>query len=379
VFSYPVAADDLESVDPELYTGRVAYIRDSVYLSRDGMELSDLELTFEAEFNFEEYTSMPGGGGVGVGGSGGGGVAATAAVELKPGGKAIAVTEANKAEYLQLFVAHRLVGEVQLQVDAFRAGLAVFFTDEVLAAVHTCCGPADIQLLLCGVSEIDVDDWEQSAEYSGGLTADTPLAQWFWHVVREMDADSQAKLLHFCTGSSRGSVTPPCPLSRTRYFPVCWCTLRVALCRPSKEAASPLSRVVLLLSCSRHLAMAVTPILTRAVRSSIMLLHHGGSWEPCCHAWCDPTSSRFEASLWQRWLPCPCASASEPTKRRWQFGKADPFTQMRARVECGGLATLQPGRRVQPAPRVQRGAVAVPARVDRRGWRGPVSDGADVF
>jgi hypothetical protein len=61
---------------------------------------------------------------------------ATAAVELKPGGKAIAVTEANKAEYLQLFVAHRLVGEVQSQVDAFRAGLAVFFTDEVLAAVH---------------------------------------------------------------------------------------------------------------------------------------------------------------------------------------------------------------------------------------------------
>jgi hypothetical protein len=95
------------------------------------MELSDLELTFEAEFSFEEYTSKPGSSG-GSGG-GGGGAAAAAAMELKPGGKAIAVTEANKAEYLQLFVAHRLVGEVQPQVDAFRAGLAVFFNDEVLA------------------------------------------------------------------------------------------------------------------------------------------------------------------------------------------------------------------------------------------------------
>jgi hypothetical protein len=192
VFGYPIVPDDLGSMDPELYTGRVVYIRDGVYLSRDGMELSELELTFEADFNCEEYTERE--------------VAALGPVELKPGGKDIAVTEANKAEYLQLFVAHRLVGEVQPQVDAFRAGLAVFFTDEVLASVHACCTPADMQLLLCGVAEIDVDDWEQSAEYRGGIAATTPLVKWFWSAIRSLHPANLAKVRLFCRGASRGWV-----------------------------------------------------------------------------------------------------------------------------------------------------------------------------
>ena len=51
----------------------------------------------------------------------------------EPEGPALpaAVTEANKAEYLQLLVEHRLVGAIKEQIRAFRAGLAVFLTDEV--------------------------------------------------------------------------------------------------------------------------------------------------------------------------------------------------------------------------------------------------------
>ena len=116
---------------------------------------------------------------------------------------ALAVTEANKLEYLQLHVAQWLVGAIQDQIDAFRAGLDVFFVKGVRQEVQQCCTAAELQLLLCGVAEIDVGDWEQSAQYQGGLTADTPVARWFWSVVRQFDREERAKLLHFCTGSSR--------------------------------------------------------------------------------------------------------------------------------------------------------------------------------
>jgi hypothetical protein len=122
------------------------------------------------------------------------------------------------------------------------------------------------------VSAIDVEDWEQSAEYGGGLTAEMPLAQWFWRVVRDLDADSLAKLLHFCTGSSRGSVTPPCLLSRTYFFPCFLVHSPGRTVSPGKESVSPVSRVFIFVG--QHLAGVIddaafdtSSVVTRAVTS----------------------------------------------------------------------------------------------------------------
>ena len=43
-------------------------------------------------------------------------------MELRPGGAGIAVTEANKAEYLQRFAEQRLIGAIRPQLEAFRNG-----------------------------------------------------------------------------------------------------------------------------------------------------------------------------------------------------------------------------------------------------------------
>ena len=56
---------------------------------------------------------------------------------------------------------------------------------------------------MCGVTDIDVDDWEASSAYSGGFTASTPVVLWFWMRVRAMSREERAALLHFCTGSIR--------------------------------------------------------------------------------------------------------------------------------------------------------------------------------
>lgn len=115
-FGYAIALGDVEAVDRALYTQKLVCIRDSVCATRDGIGTGDLELTFEAEFNADEYTAKPGMPG------------APAPVQLKPGGGAIAVTEANKLEYVRLFAEHRLVGEIRPQIAAFCAGLGVFLS-----------------------------------------------------------------------------------------------------------------------------------------------------------------------------------------------------------------------------------------------------------
>ena len=172
VFGYTIELADLESVDPELYTQRIQYLVTSLYSSRDGMQLADLGLTFVDNSNDEAYTA-------------GGGVAS---VELKPGGSEIEVTKDNVEEYLQLFVHRRLCHAIKPQVDAVVEGLAVFVSDELRASLREFCTFRDIQLLISGVAEIDVDDWEASARYRV-YTAESREVRWFWRLVRAMDAE----------------------------------------------------------------------------------------------------------------------------------------------------------------------------------------------
>jgi E3 ubiquitin-protein ligase HACE1 len=204
IFGFEIVLEDLQSVDPDLYEKQVVYIRDSVYADTDGATIEDLCLEFKMakrsldpeHYAFLEKATEP---------SSAAEPSAADTVIFKRmfDGSTAPVTEANKMEYLDLFVQHRLVGEIRLQIDAFRAGLALFFTDDVLREVQLCCTPADLQLLLAGVVDIDVEGWKQSATYTNGLTEESELSVWFWNVVAEFDNDQRAQLLLFCTGSYR--------------------------------------------------------------------------------------------------------------------------------------------------------------------------------
>ena len=119
----------------------------------------------------------------------------------------MAVTLGNVEEYLRLFVRHRLVGSIAPQVSAFRDGLGVFVSGELREQLCQCCTPSDLQLLLCGTPTIDVNDWERESRYGDGYTAQSPAVQWFWRMLHEMNEDLRAKVLHFCTGSTRAPAT----------------------------------------------------------------------------------------------------------------------------------------------------------------------------
>jgi E3 ubiquitin-protein ligase HACE1 len=193
VFEFELTAADLESVDPEAYEKKVVYIRDGVYSSRDQIVLEDLALTFtddnDAKLLYDSLAER------------------NACVELKAGGAEMSVTEENKVEYIQLLVEHRVVGAIRPQITAFRNGLGVFVTAALQAKLRQCTTAADMQLLMCGVQEIDVDDWQASADYSGGFDASSRTVLWFWAAVRRMTNEERSKLLLFCTGSARAPAT----------------------------------------------------------------------------------------------------------------------------------------------------------------------------
>lgn len=60
----------------------------------------------------------------------------------------------------------------------------------------------ELELLISGLPEIDVDDWKSNTEYQN-YSASSPQIQWFWRALRSFDKEERAKLLQFVTGTSK--------------------------------------------------------------------------------------------------------------------------------------------------------------------------------
>lgn len=60
----------------------------------------------------------------------------------------------------------------------------------------------ELELLISGVPDIDIDDWKNQTEYRGYTSVSGPV-QWFWRAVRSFNQEERAKLLQFATGTSK--------------------------------------------------------------------------------------------------------------------------------------------------------------------------------
>ncbi|MGH0116341.1 UNVERIFIED_CONTAM: hypothetical protein FKN15_003521 [Acipenser sinensis] len=60
----------------------------------------------------------------------------------------------------------------------------------------------EIELMLCGMQEIDLSDWQKNTIYRH-YTKNSKQIQWFWQVVKEMDNEKRIRLLQFVTGTCR--------------------------------------------------------------------------------------------------------------------------------------------------------------------------------
>ncbi|XP_067431055.1 E3 ubiquitin-protein ligase NEDD4-like isoform X7 [Thunnus thynnus] len=164
-----ISLKDMESVDSEYYNS-LKWI-----LENDPTEL-DLRFCID-EDNFGQ----------------------TYQVDLKPSGSDMVVTNDNKKEYIDLVIQWRFVNRVQKQMNAFLEG----FTELILIDLIKIFDENELELLMCGLGDVDVNDWRQHTVYKNGYCPNHPVIQWFWKVVLLMDAEKRIRLLQFVTGTSR--------------------------------------------------------------------------------------------------------------------------------------------------------------------------------
>ncbi|XP_065100065.1 E3 ubiquitin-protein ligase NEDD4-like isoform X3 [Paramisgurnus dabryanus] len=164
-----ITLNDMESVDSEYYNS-LKWI-----LENDPTEL-DLRFCID-EDNFGQ----------------------TYQVDLKPSGSDMVVTNDNKKEYIDLVIQWRFVNRVQKQMNAFLEG----FTELIAIDLIKIFDENELELLMCGLGDVDVNDWRQHTIYKNGYCPNHPVIQWFWKAVLLMDAEKRIRLLQFVTGTSR--------------------------------------------------------------------------------------------------------------------------------------------------------------------------------
>ncbi|KAG6454484.1 E3 ubiquitin-protein ligase SMURF2 [Manduca sexta] len=165
----PITLRDIRDVDPELHRSLSWMLENSI----QGV----IDTTFSVECSS---------------------FGAVRSVELRPGGAAEAVTDANKREYVRLYVAHRFTRGAERQWLALQRGLADLIPPQLLRPLS----PRDLQPLLAGRADLDPADWRRHTRLKH-VPPDAPLVGWFWEIVEEFDAEMRARLLQFVTGSRR--------------------------------------------------------------------------------------------------------------------------------------------------------------------------------
>ncbi|KAG8899505.1 hypothetical protein FRB99_006689 [Tulasnella sp. 403] len=164
-----ITLSDLESVDAELHRGM------TWMLENDITDVIDETFT-TTEDRFGEMVT----------------------IDLKPGGGDVPVTEENKKEYVDCVIEYRIQKRVKEQFDAFMAGFNELIPQELINVFDE----RELELLIGGMSEIDVDDWMKFTDYRGYEMNDQ-VVQWFWKCIRSWPAERKSRLLQFATGTSR--------------------------------------------------------------------------------------------------------------------------------------------------------------------------------
>ncbi len=91
-------------------------------------------------------------------------------VELRQGGATQDVTGANKEEYIELVVSHLIARRIAEQFRPFMEGLE----DVLLLDLLWLFDEHELELLIGGMKEIDMDDWTQFTDYRGYEKVDGP-------------------------------------------------------------------------------------------------------------------------------------------------------------------------------------------------------------
>ena len=176
ILGWPIYFKDLESIDEEYYNN----LKQLRIMHENGDDISCLCLDFTITTEIMGIKNT---------------------VELVRGGADIEVTNENFPEYVEACLKYKLMGSVKPQLNELLLG----FFDVIPEPLLTIFDYQELELIMCGLPHIDLDDWKAHTEYSGEyeeLCIHHPTVEWFWETLEEFNDEMKARLLLFVTGTS---------------------------------------------------------------------------------------------------------------------------------------------------------------------------------
>ncbi|GLE06295.1 hypothetical protein PINS_up015542 [Pythium insidiosum] len=174
ILGQPLSLSDLEFFDPETYRNL------TWLLNNDGADALGLDFSVCEQVVMADGSTQ------------------TMVVDLIPNGRDVEVTDANKALFVDRKFRYMVFESVSSQLYALLKGVYEVVPPEMLMLFDA----EELDYVLSGSDEIDVDDWERNSKWTFDLE-DHPVRKWFWEIVRALPNEHRRRLLQFSTGSSR--------------------------------------------------------------------------------------------------------------------------------------------------------------------------------
>lgn len=118
---------------------------------------------------------------------------------LKENGDNVSVTNENKMDYVSLYTNNHLRKSIIKQVNAFCEGFNSLISHDEICFFS----PSELELLMCRIPEIDIDDLKENISIQYPYTKDHPVIKLFFSVISKWDNGILAKFVLFLTGSSQ--------------------------------------------------------------------------------------------------------------------------------------------------------------------------------
>lgn len=115
-----------------------------------------------------------------------------------PDGRNIVVTDENKFDYVRLIAHHRMTAAIKAQIESFLDGFYELVPPELICIFS----PAELELLICGLPDIDIENLKANTEYHGYRSSDEIIV-WFWEALSSFTRAEKAAFIQFVTGTSK--------------------------------------------------------------------------------------------------------------------------------------------------------------------------------
>ena len=121
-------------------------------------------------------------------------------LELVPGGRNILLNDNNKITFIDKVIYVEAIRPYEEQIKYTQKGLLSLMGQEVQGVFSV----EEINFLLSGQNDIDLNDWKENTAYKGNYNKNHPTIVMFWNKLGSMKKNEIIKFLEFATGT--GSV-----------------------------------------------------------------------------------------------------------------------------------------------------------------------------